>query len=161
MKLFACDITSRCEVITQRVRNDRNYCRKSYSSKFDGARKRFRERFAARRTRRQRTDEDVLSVKRSIRGQGEAHLAGSSSRGNRIKLLTERFVQPCNSHKFRQTIARYEVVARVNWMWDCIRSYYIHSTFWVFGKKVYSYICCNYERTYIIFIYFYNIYYKI
>jgi len=65
------------------------------------------------------------SRQRCSLGKIDQRAGGSASqrqvlRAARIKLLTERLVQPRNSHKFRQTIARYEVVARVNWMWDCI-----------------------------------------
>lgn len=61
-----------------------------------------------------------LGAPRSMRGRGGGEGEGassqrtaSSSRENRIKLLTERLVQSRNSHKFRQTIARCEVVSQV------------------------------------------------
>lgn len=112
MKLFVRDITSRCELLRGAERSKLR--RKSWSSKFDGARKCFRERFGDRRDDDDKEptkmfSSETIDEKAEDRRISQEERTGSSGCENRIKLLTEWLVHPRNDLKFHQTIAYREL----------------------------------------------------
>lgn len=89
-RLFACNITSRCELLRGTERSKLR--RKSWSSRFDGARKCFRERFAVRemdgmttKSQRRRFLRETID-ERAEEGR-ISRRTDSSSCENRIKAL--------------------------------------------------------------------------